>query len=149
MKKNVGLGGRIIRAGALKANVSSQDRLACNEAGYLHETESQADTDPVKSVLLEKEPELADLVYAYIQQLPEKLARIRNAIDKRQWDELRDLVHQLKSTGGNYGFNGLSQLAAKLEVQVINQHHAEVEALMAELERYGQRIKSGETGRCR
>lgn len=148
---------------ALTANVSSEDRFACSEVGcdgflikpverarfnqvvasYLREDSLATESEPVHSTLLEQEPELSDLVYEYIDSLPATLQTIRQAVNEQRWDDLKGLAHQLKGTGGNYGFIGLSELAAKLEFQVINQHRAEVEALISELEAYGKRITDG------
>ena len=146
---------------ALTANVTGNDQTRCIDAGcngfltkpvdrarfiqvvsgYLHETDIVADTLPVYSSLLDEEPEFAGLINNYVAMLPNMAATIREALDEADWPQLKTLVHQLKGTGGNYGFNGITELAAKLEFQVISKNSSEIEVVLRNLESYIRRIK--------
>jgi signal transduction histidine kinase/CheY-like chemotaxis protein len=148
---------------ALSANVASEDRQNCTDVGcddflgkpvdrarfnqvvsrYLCATAVPSDTSPVISQLLIKDPDFADLVEEYIALLPATLQAIRKAITQPDWCEFKNLIHQLKGSGGNYGFMGLTELAAKIEFQIINRHRGKVDELMAALEAYCKRIYAG------
>jgi len=146
---------------ALTANVTGDDHARCTDAGcdgfltkpierarfiqvvssYLHEADNVTDTLPIYSSLLDEEPEFSGLINNYVSMLPGIVATIREAFEDIDWPRLKTLVHQLKGGGGNYGFNGVSDLAAKLEFQVISQNSSEIEVVLRNLESYVLRIK--------
>jgi CheY-like chemotaxis protein len=59
----------------------------------------------------------------YLETRLEDPARIRQALDARDLDRARNLVHALISTAGTMGADGLSELARTLE-QAIDEHSA-------------------------
>jgi AmiR/NasT family two-component response regulator len=148
---------------ALTANVSSEAREQCATAGcdgfltkpidrvrfnqvvasYLQPASPAEDRSPVVSQLLEDNPDLADMVDAFIERLPAMLDDMRQAMQQENWRQLKELVHQIKGTGGLYGYPGITETAAQLEFQIISQQRAGIEEVMRELEIYCERIIAG------
>lgn len=69
--------------------------------------------------------ELQELKKKYESELPEKMAEIRQKLDEivRQWEpgpakELRDMLHKLAGSGGNYGFVTMGQKAREAETMM-------------------------------
>ena len=152
---------------ALTANTTPEDRARCLQAGCddylpkpidrdkffatLNRHLAPADTTenelPVFSTLLD-EPDLAHLIEKFITYLPGNIESLIKAAQQQDWDTIKDVAHQLKGLGGGYGYPGITQLAAKLEFQVVNKNQLEVDSLIAGINAYCQRIYTGarETG---
>ena len=73
---------------------------------------------PIHSQLLHDEPDMKDLVIAFINRLPDMLSRVNTALAQQQWTELKNVLHDIKGTGGGFGFPMLTDLAAKIEFQI-------------------------------
>ncbi len=67
---------------------------------------------------LAEDPLLRDLVKLYVQEMPERIARLEALAAAQDWDELARAAHQLKGSAGGYGFGILRAPADRLE-QVI------------------------------
>jgi HPt (histidine-containing phosphotransfer) domain-containing protein len=67
------------------------------------------------SDLLRDDPEMHDLVQEFIDGLPGRIADLRQAQGRLDWDVLAKLAHQLKGAGGSYGYPDLSRLGAQME----------------------------------
>jgi HPt (histidine-containing phosphotransfer) domain-containing protein len=51
----------------------------------------------------------------YIARLEERVKKMRRLLSERNWFELKVECHHLRGTGGSYGFEELSLLAARAE----------------------------------
>jgi HPt (histidine-containing phosphotransfer) domain-containing protein len=65
---------------------------------------------------LATDPDLAELVELFVQELPERLAQLQLAFETGNLAELARFAHQLKGAGGSYGFPQLTPIAARLEM---------------------------------
>jgi len=88
---------------------------------------------PIHSALLEREPDMQDIVIAYVKELPAVLQQVNDALAQRKWPELKEGVHSLKGTGGAFGYPMLTSLAAKIEFQIAKQDIVEISASVVEL----------------
>ncbi len=88
--------------------------------------------------------DLAELVEMFVDELPQRLELLRSQADAADWLALQRTAHQLKGSGGSYGFGQVSTTAAKLEASC-KQEGPEQEILAAyeELESLCQRIRAG------
>jgi len=75
---------------------------------------AQADGGPIKSQFAD-DPGMSELIEAFITRLPEMADAMAQALANNCFDELRRLAHQLKGSGGGYGYPSLTQQARKLE----------------------------------
>ncbi len=126
---------------AITANAMKEDRRRYQEAGcndFLSKPidrvaftallcrllkknkDSAQETSPLTSTLIQDEPDLGDLIQIYIERLPGILSEIEHAYTQQNWPLLRRLTHDLKSTGGNYGYPLLSELATKITTHDFN-----------------------------
>ena len=70
---------------------------------------------PVRSTLAD-DSDFAGLLVLFAETLPEKRELARALQREGTFEQLRVWAHQLKGAGGGYGFPGLSDAAAELEL---------------------------------
>jgi len=58
---------------------------------------------------------MANLVEQFVGTLPERIAELRSACDRLDWEQLTLLAHRLKGAGGSYGYPDISRLAKIME----------------------------------
>ncbi len=56
-----------------------------------------------------------DLVGEFVDVLPERIEEIRQAASLSDWTTVTSLAHQLKGSGGGFGFSEVSTTAAVVE----------------------------------
>lgn len=79
------------------------------------ESPEQHDQDPIGSALTAEDPSFADIVMQFVDGLSGRLAIMEQALRTSDLDALRVAAHQLKGSGGGYGYPVLTEEAAKLE----------------------------------
>ena len=62
--------------------------------------------------------EIKELVLLYVEEMPRRIAELRQAFDAGDSDLLVRQVHQMKGAAGSYGFQPLSDCAAVVESEL-------------------------------
>jgi signal transduction histidine kinase/DNA-binding response OmpR family regulator len=58
---------------------------------------------------------MREIIDAFVERLPSRVAQIESLIGKQDMDELRRAIHQIKGAGGGYGFGEISKSAEVVE----------------------------------
>ncbi len=74
----------------------------------------EVENSPVRSAMADDE-DFQELLEMFVEGLEEKRGSMSAAFQQGDFDTLRKLSHQLKGSGGGYGFAGISERAAHLE----------------------------------
>jgi HPt (histidine-containing phosphotransfer) domain-containing protein len=61
------------------------------------------------------DPDLGELVEMFVDEIPQRVARMRDCMDEGDTDGLRRTAHQLKGAVGSYGFSQLTPALEHLE----------------------------------
>ncbi|MFQ5489274.1 MAG: Hpt domain-containing protein [Phycisphaerae bacterium] len=77
--------------------------------------------DPISSDLVRQDADYADIVEQFLQEMPQRMQDIESAISGENYENLQRLAHQLKGSGGGYGYPALTEKAAKLEQLAVDQ----------------------------
>ena len=93
------------------------------------------EAEPIISAFAD-DPEMADLVELFTEELPKRIESIESAFESQSWDSLRTIAHQLKGAAPSYGFDSIGQAAGTVEHGVKDGSDAEslrgdVEALLS------------------
>ncbi len=70
---------------------------------------------PVVYSTLAADPDLADLVEMFVEEMPGRIQSLETQASGRNWEQLRRTAHQLKGAAGSYGFIDITPRAARLE----------------------------------
>lgn len=62
--------------------------------------------------------EFAQLIQNYRLSFKDKLTDIQDAIDQKNWNQIKSLMHKLKGSAGSYGFQELSDFAILVEEHI-------------------------------
>ena len=76
--------------------------------------------DPIGSELMRDDPSYADIVVQFVEGLSNRLATMEEALNTSDFQALRVAAHQLKGSGGGYGYPLLTERAAELEQHAKN-----------------------------
>ncbi|GAB5496178.1 MAG: hypothetical protein Phyf2KO_12580 [Phycisphaerales bacterium] len=66
------------------------------------------------------DPDMHDLVYEYVSKMATRIEKMTTAFEQGEREQLIRLTHQLKGSGGGYGFPMLTSLAAELEKTLLD-----------------------------
>ncbi len=69
---------------------------------------------PIRSNLID-DPDLRELVVEFVGKVPQRIQGIQAAVAKKDTEELKTKVHQLRGACGSYGFRELTPLATSIE----------------------------------
>ena len=149
---------------ALTANAMKEDVTACYSAGcddfiqkpispqvftncivkFLKSVEVIDESGiPIESSLLVDEPEMIDLVQRFVGKLPKYIESISESYKNKNWVDLHRCVHDLKGTGGNYGFDELYKLMQDIEFEMAKESYDSIHLLIVKLESLIIRIQAG------
>jgi HPt (histidine-containing phosphotransfer) domain-containing protein len=73
-----------------------------------------SETEPLYSDL-SGDPDLAELVAMFVEEMPERVANLGGALEARDWERLGRFAHRLKGSAGSYGFPAVGRGAARVE----------------------------------
>jgi HPt (histidine-containing phosphotransfer) domain-containing protein len=74
-----------------------------------------APAPPARSPIEELDPDSAALVPAYLEKRKEELALLEDALATRAFDTLYRLGHNLRGSGGSYGFPRMTEIGERME----------------------------------
>lgn len=77
-------------------------------------TPSSQPSTPLRSIYAD-DPEMAELVQLFVEEMPERTARLRHAVDAEDLASLTRLAHQLKGAAAGYGFPVIGERAGTIE----------------------------------
>ncbi len=100
----------------------------------LHVISSQLDIDS---------EEMAETLEMFLNGLLPMQQLINDFYNKESWDELKAQIHQVKGTGGAFGFPLLTEVAREIHLELSNKKYANLSKLMSELNNIYERIEAG------
>ena len=83
--------------------------------------------------------EWAEMQEMYINHTFKELKNIKENLDSATFDSLRTFGHNIKGSGGMYGFNEITSMGAKIESAAINEN---LEDIKSHLDALGVFLKS-------
>ena len=87
------------------------------------------------------DPEVAPLVPEFLRNRRADVARLRDLIERRDWEGLRSSGHKMKGTGRGYGFPRITEIGLQIEQAGSSEDGAAAAAAVAALEQYLNRVK--------
>jgi len=89
---------------------------------------------------IEIEEDLKDLIPTYLANLEQNLQKILDAVAKEDLETARQIGHNMKGSGGGYGFHEVSRRGREIEEAAKAQDSSSVGSVVQELRDYLQRI---------
>lgn len=106
--------------------------------------------EPTANVLISQlvadDPDMIDLVEEFVGGLETRLADLKAAHARNDYEQLKTLAHQLKGAGGSYGYPQISELAANVEPQFAQEDDSTFEHFAAQLLELIQAARRGLPG---
>ena len=89
---------------------------------------------PIHSTLPLDIPEFREIVESFVGAMDDTLSGLRSAQARMDYQEIREVAHRLKGTGGTVGFNAFTEPSRKLQLAGEERNEKKIEAMLVELE---------------
>ena len=101
------------------------------------------DDTPVVSTVQDDDPVIVRVINNFVNKLPSYYADLTSAIEQRDWDAMRALVHNLKGLGGSMGYPLITEVATAMYFQIEIENIPGLQQLNVRLEQLVNRIQQG------
>ena len=91
-------------------------------------------------IRVEIEQELAVIVPEYLEKRSRDCISIERLLAEKRWDTIQLLGHQMKGTGGSFGFDEISEIGEALENAALDGNDAGIRAAVERLLDYLSRV---------
>ena len=85
--------------------------------------------------------ELRELIPGYLDNRRSDITIMTGAVDKDDFETVRVLGHDMKGSGGGYGFDAITDIGQTLERAAKDQNKTEIQRLAQELADYLERVQ--------
>jgi CheY-like chemotaxis protein len=96
---------------------------------------------PIHSTLPLDIPEFREIVDSFVGCIDDTMLSLRAAQVRMDYQEVREIAHRLKGTGGTVGFAAFTEPSHKLQLAAEERDDATVDAMLLELEEISSRIE--------
>ena len=96
--------------------------------------------DPIESELVKEDASFADIVLQFVEGLNARLTDMEHAIRASDFEALQRAAHQLKGSGGGYGYPVLTERAATLEHYAKSQELFDCQRMVDDLKEICKRL---------
>lgn len=87
-------------------------------------------------------PEFRDVVESFVSSIDGTMRELRTAHQKRNYQEIREVAHRLKGTGGTVGFGAFTEPSHKLQMAAEARDDETIAAMLTELEEISACLES-------
>ena len=98
-------------------------------------------TPATDSVIVHVNALLEDLIPEFLEQQKDDVKSMIAACGQGDYETIQRLGHDMKGTGGAYGFDAMSDIGARLEQSAREQNPEEVRQLLEALSTYLERVE--------
>ena len=92
-------------------------------------------------IVVQIDPELEDLIPSYLENLQKNSAEIKRGIEKNEMELCKRLGHNMKGSGGSYGFDFISAIGKEIEDAAKSEKRSEIEDALKKLENYMEQLE--------
>ncbi len=87
-------------------------------------------------IIVTVDEDLEELIPGFLKNRTADVQLLKEAIDADDIGKIQSIGHSLKGVGGGYGFDGLSELGAKIEIAAKEKNVGEIKDLVEEMAGY-------------
>ncbi len=96
---------------------------------------------PIHSTLPLDIPEFREIVESFVGCMDDTMNSLREAQARMDYQEVREIAHRLKGTGGTVGFAAFTEPSRKLQFAAEERDDRTIDAMLVELEEISSRIE--------
>ncbi len=85
--------------------------------------------------------ELKEIVPGYLENRWKDIQSIQEALGKKNFEMIKSLAHSMKGSGGGYGFDGITEIGAAMEMAAVARDVKLIEAEVSRLKDYLKRVE--------
>ena len=91
--------------------------------------------------VVQVDPEIEEIVPICLQSRRDDVEPLSKALEEGDFETIRLLGHNMKGSGGGYGFDAITDIGQSLEQAAKNQSSREIKRLVEELASYLNRVE--------
>ena len=92
-------------------------------------------------IVVKADPDIADLIPGFLENRHKDVTAIRTALGEGDFSSISFRAHSMKGAGAGYGFEGITEIGAEMEIQAKASDLGGVEGSLIALERYLERVQ--------
>ena len=93
------------------------------------------------SFIVYVDSELMEIVPGFLDNRRDDITAMEGALEEGDFETIRILGHDMKGSGGGYGFDGITDIGRSLVQAATDQDQSEIRKLVQELVDYVERVE--------